>query len=118
MGRECMHWILTALPSKRGPLADFLLRYGLWASAPAFSGLAAGMFFPELPLLVILVGLCGLGIWLADINRRSRNRQGWIATALLGIFVAAAIFKWCYICGMLAAGRFEQISEAMRAISI
>jgi hypothetical protein len=62
---------------------------------------------------VILAALFGLGIWLADVNRRQGRGQGFIADTLLGVLISAVMFKWSYIIAIMAGGHLEQFSAAL-----
>ena len=104
--------------SSSGPLALLASRYGPWAAAAVSAGLVSGTLFPtEVPVPVILAALFGLGIWLADVNRRNRCGQGLIADALLGVLVSAVMFKWSYIIAATAGGHFEELRGAISQVT-
>jgi hypothetical protein len=78
------------------------------------AGVVSGSLFPtQVPLPVILAALFGLGIWLADINKRNRCDQGAIADTLLGVLVSAVMFKWSYITTVIAGGHSEELRAAV-----
>ena len=102
--------------SKRssGPLALLASRYGLWAIAGVSAGVVSGSLSPnEVPVPVILAALFGLGIWLADINKRNRCGQGRIADTLLGVLVSAVMFKWSYITAVIAGGHPDELRAVL-----
>jgi hypothetical protein len=101
-----------------GELVLLASRYGLWATAAVSAGLVSGSLFPtEVPVAVIVAALIGLGIWLADVNRRHRCGQGVIADTLLGVFISAVMFKWSYIVAVTASGHFEELSGALSQLT-
>ena len=106
-------------PFGTGPLASIVSRYGLWASAAASTGVVtgAGFFSDEVPVSVILVALFGLGIWLADVNKRNQCGQGLIADTLFGVFISAVIIEWSYILAMVAGGHFDLVKSMLSALS-
>ena len=107
--------------SKRssGPLALLASRYGLWAIAAASTGVVSGSLFPtEVPVPVILAALFGLGILLADINKRNRCGRGLIADTLLGVLVSAVMFKWSYIIAVIAGGHSEELRAALSQLAL
>ena len=106
--------------SKRssGPLALLASRYGLWAIAAVSPGVVSGSLFPtEVPVSVILATLFGLGILLADINKRNRCGRGLIADTLFGVLVSAVMFKWSYIIAVIAGGHSEELRAALSQLA-
>jgi hypothetical protein len=77
----------------------------------------AGFFSDEVPVSVILVALFGLGIWLADVNKRSQCGQGLIADTLFGVFISAVIIEWSYILATVAGGHFDLVKAMLSALS-
>jgi hypothetical protein len=61
----------------------------------------------------MLAALFGLGVWLADINKRNRCGQGRIADTLLGVLVSAVMFKWSYLTAVIAGGHPEELRAAL-----
>jgi hypothetical protein len=97
-----------------GPLALLASRYGLWVIAAVSAGVVSGSLIPtEVPVPVILAALFGLGIWLADINRRNRCGRGAIGDTLLGVLISAVMFKWSYIAAVIAGGHSEELRAVL-----
>jgi hypothetical protein len=65
------------------------------------------------PLPVLFVALFGLGIWLADVNKRNKCGRGWVFDTLFGVFISTVIFEWSYLLTILASGDFQQFKTAL-----
>jgi hypothetical protein len=83
--------------------------YGAWLIAATSSGIGSWTLFPDdgpdrLPVTAVLAVFLGFGIWLAVLNKVNKCGEGWIPDMLLGIFVAAVLYKWGFLAAMALQG--------------